>query len=408
MYLMTTHIPVYSAGDRWYTDVSWQADLLLARDWLARPFGGLTLLAPWQPVSSLGKDVMALKEIGRGDGIQVRPSFDSRCRAREFWAVHRRRWMQDLHNALPGAAVIHVSASDVFRPLAFLALEAGVSSNAATVLVGPDMDPHATVEANLRGRLYCMAFDLLMARALRAADLALLKEGLVYDRYARHGKNVRSFCHSMHSEADVIGEEHLQARLATLAEARPLRAVYAGRFVARKGLAQAIATVAAAIRAGTAIEYHLYGGGPEESRLRQQAAELGVAHCVHFHGHLPYDDKFIAELARYDLLLFLPVEEDTPRMLYDALAAGLPLVGTPIPFLAQRVARDGVGVLVASGDEAAAELRRLRDGPSALQALSRTARDAGSRHAREAWYRRRAEWTREACERRHLAVRHSR
>ena len=35
MYLMVTHIPVYVDGERYLIDMSWQRDLMLARDWLA-------------------------------------------------------------------------------------------------------------------------------------------------------------------------------------------------------------------------------------------------------------------------------------------------------------------------------------------------------------------------------------
>ena len=67
MYLLATHIPIHTDGTRHFTDISWQRDLILARDWLARPYGGLTLIAPSLPVYSTTEQGMGLVPIGLDD-----------------------------------------------------------------------------------------------------------------------------------------------------------------------------------------------------------------------------------------------------------------------------------------------------------------------------------------------------
>jgi glycosyltransferase involved in cell wall biosynthesis len=398
---MVSHIPVYIDGSRYYTDINWQRDLVLARDWLARPFGGLKLLAPSLPIAAVEPDVMQLSPIGYDDEIQVIPSFDPRCRDREFWLRQRHQWMDDVRRELRQANVIHTSACNAYRPLAFLAHKAGIRSGVTTVLVGPDRDPYVTEPTNIKGRLYCMIFEQFMRYAVRDADLVLLKEGLVHNRYARYGKNVRAFCHTMYAQRDVLDEARLEKRLETLRRERPLRAVYAGRFIPLKGLRDSIAAIAAARRQGVDVEFHLFGSGPEENSLRRQVADLGVEDLVHFQGFVEYGSRFIAQLATYDLLLYLPTEEDTPRMVFDAMAAGLPLVGSRIPFLEHRVKNDRMGILVDVGDDMAAanRLRQLQEKPEDLKLLSRAALVGGKRHSIEEWYRRRAEWTQQAVER---------
>jgi len=398
---MVNHIPVYVDGSRYYTDISWQRDLVLARDWLAKPFGGLKLLAPSLPLEAVDPAAMKLSPIGVDDEIHVVPSIDPRRRATEFWLRQRRQWLGDVQRELHQADVIHASACCNYRPLGFLAHNAGIRAGVPTVFLGPDMDPHVTMPTNMKGRLYCMVFDQLMRRALRGSSLALLKEGLVYDRYAKYGKNAKAFCHSMYSKHDILDETLLEKRLETLRQDRPLRAVYAGRFVPRKGLRDSMAAISRARRLGMDVEYHLYGSGPEADSLRRLAAELGIKDLVHFHGFVEYSAQFIAELATYDLLLFMPTEEDTPRMLYDAMAAGLPLVGSRIPFLEHRIKSDQMGVLVDIGDSLAAaeQLLHLCNEPERLKFLSRLALTGGKRHSSEEWYRRRAEWTQQAVER---------
>jgi len=144
---------------------------------------------------------------------------------------------------------------------------------------------------------------------------------------------------------------------------------------------------------------HLFGGGPEEDALRRQATALGVADRVVFHGVVEYSPAFIRTLAEFDLFLFMPIEEDTPRALFDTMAAGLPLLGTRIPFLRTRVENDRLGVLVEIRDSsgAASQLRTLQTDVDRLRALSRNARNAGLRHSVDRWYRQRAEWTQAAC-----------
>jgi len=399
---MVTHIPIYVDGERYLIDMTLQRPLMLARDWLAASFGGLKLLAPFLPISAVSSDAMQLTQVGGNDGIVVVPSFDLRCRAREFWLRHRMRWLADVRRELREAAVIQTSVvRDMYRPLGFLAHREGIRCNVATVLVGPDMDPNA-LSRGIKGRLYCRVFDQVMKSAASTADVTLLKEGLVYERYSRVSRNGKAFCHSMHTFRDVIDGTRLEERLRSLEAIRPLRAVYAGRFIARKGLHDALTAVALARKMGAIVEFHLFGSGPEEQPLRRQTATLGIEDVVHFRGVSEYGSSFLADLAAFDLLLFLPTEEDTPRMLYDAMAAGLPLLGSRIPFLTNRVSSDRMGILVDIGDVAAAarELVALQSEPESMKTLARASRAAGLRHSSEEWYSRRAEWTQEAIHRR--------
>jgi len=399
MYLMATHIPIYTDGVHHEVDVSWQRDLLLTRDWLAGPYGGLTVIAPSLPLQSNDGQTMARVAVGRDDGIRVVPSIDARGGARNFWLRDRHVWHADVSRELAGARIFHTAACDVFRPVTFMAHAAAVRAGVPSVFVGPDMDVHVTLPDTLPGRLQRAIFDRWTRRALRTARLGLLKEGLVYDRYQRFGSNVKAVCHSMHRETDVIAGDRLEQRLQAMDSGRPLRAVYAGRFVRRKGLHDSISAIADATRAGAAVELHLFGSGPEEDALRRQATALGVADRVVFHGVVEYSPAFIRTLAEFDLFLFMPIEEDTPRALFDTMAAGLPLLGTRIPFLRTRVENDRLGVLVEIRDSsgAASQLRTLQTDVDRLRALSRNARNAGLRHSVDRWYRLRAEWTQAAC-----------
>lgn len=103
-----------------------------------------------------------------------------------------------------------------------------------------------------------------------------------------------------------------------------------------------------------------------------------------------------------DLMVFTSRAEETPRMIFDGYAAGLPLFGYPIEFVVERAREDGCCVYprvpdVAAGVEA---LRCLVADVGRMVALSKKARAAAQYHCAEAWYERRARWTFEMLEKR--------
>ena len=71
---------------------------------------------------------------------------------------------------------------------------------------------------------------------------------------------------------------------------RPLRLVTVCRLVEKKGVAFALRAVAALKAAKPDLDwrYSIIGDGPLLHALRLQAAELGVAERVEFHGALPH------------------------------------------------------------------------------------------------------------------------
>jgi glycosyltransferase involved in cell wall biosynthesis len=205
------------------------------------------------------------------------------------------------------------------------------------------------------------------------------------------------------SAADIIARERLERRLASLQTPRPLRLVYCGRLTRRKGVNLSLQILARAIGLGAALRFDVIGEGDERPALERLASTLGIAAHVQFLGSLPYGAALLSRLADYDALLFTPLAEDTPRMIFDGYAAGLPLVGFDISYTRERQQQEHAAVLLPSGDieQSARMLLQLYRDCSRLRDLARAARAAAEYHCAEHWYRRRAEWTLEAVERHH-------
>jgi glycosyltransferase involved in cell wall biosynthesis len=409
MYLMATHIPMYVDGDRVFVDDSWYSDLDLSRQFFSPHWGEVHLIGPYLPVSEAAAG--HLHEIGpQTENLVLHPSIREDTRVREFWPGARRKWEADLAPLVAEADVVHCSVDDPFRPMHLATLRAGIKADKVTVLIGFDMDVWETLGPKLgqmgkrEGAMHLArtaGMDMWMRWCARHASVAMLKEGLVYDRYAPWAKNPKEFCHSMHSDRYLIPDDVFDARMTTLKQGRGIHVGYFGRFIPRKGLTDAVRVVAKARERGVDVTYHLIGEGPQQGELQALAAELGIGEHVVFDGSFPYGEELHAKLRELDALLFTPTEEDTPRMVYDAFAAGLPLLTSDIAFLRRRADRDKASVVFGIGDieggaDALAGLDRDRE---RFATLSRVAKEAGKRHSVERWYGERLAWTLEAAER---------
>jgi glycosyltransferase involved in cell wall biosynthesis len=79
-------------------------------------------------------------------------------------------------------------------------------------------------------------------------------------------------------------------------------------------------------------ELHLFGTGPEETRLRALAASLGVARRVHWHGWVADPERVWRGI---DLLLFPSLREGSPNAVLEALACGIPVLALRVDELAE-------------------------------------------------------------------------
>lgn len=114
------------------------------------------------------------------------------------------------------------------------------------------------------------------------------------------------------------------------------------------------------------LHVSIIGGGPEEERLRALVGADGMRERVHFHG---YREEAAKVFRAFDVWVLSSRSEGTPMVLFEAMAAGVPIVATDV---------GGVGDVVS---EAEACLVPSQD-PIALAACLRGIH-AGRLHTRE-------------------------
>jgi glycosyltransferase involved in cell wall biosynthesis len=124
-------------------------------------------------------------------------------------------------------------------------------------------------------------------------------------------------------------------------------------------------------------EYLVIGDGPCRSGLERLAGELGVADRVHFLGQLDNRDA-VARAAACDLFVMPGVEEPFGVAFVEAMAAGLPAIGSRGEGGPEDIAAAGGGMVLVPPDDPAAlaaEIERLTADPSELRRLGAAARE---------------------------------
>lgn len=145
------------------------------------------------------------------------------------------------------------------------------------------------------------------------------------------------------------------------------RLVFLGHLVDRMGVPTVLDTVVDLRRRGVAVEADVIGGGPLLEPLRKRAAEIGVGDAVTFHGFVD-DFSEVRRLLARGAIAVAPYEVDEtsfsrfadPGKLKAYLAAGLPILLTPVPPNAAEIAAEGGATIVEPGSacfaDAAAQL----------------------------------------------------
>lgn len=207
---------------------------------------------------------------------------------------------------------------------------------------------HGYTQADLKLRLYEELDRLTLRHADHVVTMCqpfaaqLRRRGVEHDRLS-------VISNAIEPKAPAQPEEiqRLRTQLGLRPDDRILVAV--GRLSPEKAhrvLIEAFASLPPVI--GSALHLVLVGDGPERAALEQQAAPLRER--VHFAGHQqdvwPY--YFLA-----DLFVLPSLTEGSPLVLFEALAAGTPVVATSVGGVPETIETGKSGLLVPPGDAAA-------------------------------------------------------
>ncbi|QGA83137.1 Glycosyltransferase [Halomicrobium sp. LC1Hm] len=170
----------------------------------------------------------------------------------------------------------------------------------------------------------------LFRRTLEAADRITVVHEEAREAYARHVDE---------SKIDVI-PLGVDAELFEFTERQDTQTLVAiGRLEQRKGYDVLLDALANVVEAFPNVHLDVFGEGPEEQALREQAASLGVADNVTFHGYV--DQSVVRDhLARARAFVHPSRSESFSLVRLEAMAVGCPVVVTDTSG-AHEMVRDG-------------------------------------------------------------------
>ncbi len=211
-------------------------------------------------------------------------------------------------------------------------------------------------------------------------------DGWMYSRYRRIACNsdataeeLARWCPHVKDRLDVIPNG---IRLEVFANARPAdllglgdgmtKAVFVGRFEPQKDHA----TLLRALALAPHIHLFLLGDGPLRSRLEQLACDLGIDERVTFAG---FRNDVPEILKACNIYVHSTTSDGFGIAACEAMAAGLPVIASDVPGLAQVI--EGAGVVFPVGDHAhlAQELNALAGSSEMRASMS----EASPRRARD-------------------------
>lgn len=146
--------------------------------------------------------------------------------------------------------------------------------------------------------------------------------------------------------------------------------VTTSRLVEKNGVDTLIRAIAVLKKNIKLIECHVLGDGPDRSKLERLARDLGVEHEVTFFGSVPFADV-PTYLARADIFVRLSRSEGMGVSFVEALAAGLPIVGTPVGGIMDIITDGETGLFAKVDDpeDAAKKIMLLQQNPQLAQSI---------------------------------------
>jgi glycosyltransferase involved in cell wall biosynthesis len=152
-----------------------------------------------------------------------------------------------------------------------------------------------------------------------------------------------------------------------------------GRLSAQKGQRDLLEAAAQVTREFSDVRFVLVGDGDLRQELETQAVALGLGQQVVFAGHR---SDVPAVLAAIDVLCISSTYEGTPLALFEAMAAGKPIVSTAVDGCREVLEHDRTGLLTPPGDpeSLARALVRMRSDADLRRRLGASAAAESARY----------------------------
>ena len=130
----------------------------------------------------------------------------------------------------------------------------------------------------------------------------------------------------------------------------PWRIAWAGRLAGEKRLGDLLGAVASLRVRGRQLRLLIIGDGPERRALENRAEHLGLSEAIEWAGYIGDPSAYVDRLRSADMFVLPSRAEGVPKVLVEAMAAGLPVIATRSGAVADVCGDGSRGLLVEPGD----------------------------------------------------------
>ncbi len=217
------------------------------------------------------------------------------------------------------------------------------------VVLGVRQDLPEYVRNRHPGRKMLRLSALVLEWAFRALGhfCAVVAVGPTLAQHYRHSRRLLQLTVSLVDESDIVAPE--SKRLDYRGE---LKVLSVGRLDPEKNPLMLADVLARLVEGDPRWRLIVCGEGSLTDQLDARLQELGVDRNAEIRGYVPQDGGLSTLYSECQMLLHVSWTEGLPQVLYEAFAAGLPVVATDVGGV--RKATAGAATLVPAGDPAAA------------------------------------------------------
>jgi glycosyltransferase involved in cell wall biosynthesis len=177
---------------------------------------------------------------------------------------------------------------------------------------------------------------------------------------------------------------------------RPFRLAWAGRIVPDKGLDDLLVALAILRGEGLPATLDVIGDGPDVERLTDVAATRSLDGAIRWAGYVSDHDRYFELLRDADLFVLPSRAEGVPKVVVEAMAAGLAVVASNVGAIPRLLEGGRLGRLVPANDprSVADAVRSLADDEDGRRRLRDAGLEFASTHTADAQARRLVGWLR--------------
>jgi glycosyltransferase involved in cell wall biosynthesis len=191
-------------------------------------------------------------------------------------------------------------------------------------------------------------YEFIIRFCIATAPLTFVVGAALCKRYEKYG-NVREIRASWVRENDIIAPIQIEGKLKDGLERERFKILFAGRLIYIKGPLIAIKAIKVLKERGVPVVLDIYGQGALLKELQDFVTLNDLSDVVTFKGVLHYA-SFYPILRQYDAIVVPNISGEQPRIIFDAMANGVAVVGSKIDSFTDIISNGVNGLVCTAGD----------------------------------------------------------